>query len=204
MDTTLPYWSFLWWAAMCILIGRSVGKTIDTQYREPAGNPSFVTIPDRWKWLFHFRYTFGNEVVREGFLTHILGYCFAAIELLFLLCATVFKQSSLAQVSNWTFILFGSAVVLALIPMYIRYQRNLQQAYDCDWITQIQGALTIFPRRRCRILSQINSTTCWITLGRFGRRKYMAKMKDPVTVGKKMYAIHSTEGDAPFWTVKEH
>ncbi len=32
----------------------------------------------------------------------------------------------------------------------------------------------------------------------------MAKTKDPVTVGEKMYAVHSTEGDAPFWTVKEH
>ena len=86
------YWRFLLWAVVCFSVGRSLGKTIDIQYREQEGKPTLVTIQDRWKKFFHFRYFCGNEVVVEGIITQILGYLFAVVELVVLILAASLNQ----------------------------------------------------------------------------------------------------------------
>ena len=88
--------------------------------------------------------------------------------------------------------------------MHIKYERNLQLSYDCDWITQLQEILTIYPKRRCVVVSQVNSSTYEIILGRLGRRIHIAKSTIPVVIGAKMFAVHSNEHGSPFWTIKDH
>ncbi len=206
MDVNSMYWRFFLWAVVCFFVGRSVGKTIDIQYREQEGKPALVTIPDRWKKLFHFRYFFGNEVVREGIVTQILGYLFAVAELVVLVLAAILKRiMSFVWVADWLLIFWGLIVTLAvLLPMDIRYEHNLRLAYDCDWITQLQEMLTIYPKRRCVVVSQINTSTYEIILGRWGKRKHIAKSTNPIVVGARMFAVHSNEHGAPFWTIKDH
>jgi len=206
MDMNSLYWRILLWAVVCFLVGRSVGKTIDIQYREQEGKPALVTIPDRWKKLFHFRFFSGNEVVREGITTQILGYLFATVELILLIFAAILKRiMSFVWVADWLLILFALIVTLAvLLPMHIRYEHNLRLAYDCDWITQMQEILTIYPKRRCVVVSQINTFTYEIILGGLGRRRHIAKSTIPVVVGARMFAVHSNEHGSPFWTIKDH
>jgi len=206
MDANLLCWRFLLWAVVCFFLGRSVGKTIDIQYREKEGKPTFVTIQDRWKKLFHFRYFCGNEVVKEGVITQILGYLFAVVELVVLIFAAILKQiMRFVWVADWLVILFALIVTLpVLLPMHTRYAHNLRLAYDCDWITQLQEILTIYPKRRCVVISQINASTYEITLGRLGRRNHIAKSTIPVAVGARMFAVHSNEHGSPFWIIKDH
>lgn len=206
VDENLLYWRFLLWAVVCFSVGRNVGKTIDIQYREQEGKPTLVTIQDRWKKFFHFRYFCENEVVMEGIITQILGYLFAVVELVVLILAASLNQiMSFVWVADWIVILFSMIVTLAvLLPMHIKYERNLQLSYDCDWITQLQEILTIYPKRRCVVVSQVNSSTYEIILGRLGRRIHIAKSTIPVVVGAKMFAVHSNEHGSPFWTIKDH
>ena len=46
------------YAIMCIVAGREGGYKVDLQYRRPEGKPRFISIPDGWKWLFHFHWFF--------------------------------------------------------------------------------------------------------------------------------------------------
>lgn len=199
------YWRILWWAVVCCWSGYRVGKTVDIQYREKEGKPTIVSVPEKLRPFFRFRYYFGNEVVREGIITQILGYAFGSIEIaLFIFSATLKLGVNSEKVSDWIVILYAFALILVLLPMHIRYQRNLQRAYDCDWITQLQEILTIYPKRRCKVVSQHTPSTCTITLGRWGKRKFVAKTTIPVYPGAVLFAVHSSENGAPFWTITEH
>ena len=80
----------------------------------------------------------------------------------------------------------------------------MQRAYDCDWITQLQENLTIYPKRQCKIVSTNNASTCIITLGRWGKRKFVARTTIPVYPGIVLFAVHSSENGPPFWTITEH
>lgn len=205
-ETSILYLRIIWWSFVCFLTGRSVGKTVDIQYREPEGKPKLIKIDERRKWMFHFRYFVGTEVVREGLLAQIIGYIFSLLELLvFFLSVIVDEVQVFAVIADWLVVLF--AVILSvgiLLPMQLSYQNHMKVAYDCDWITHFQESLTIYPKRRCRIISQIGPSTYEIILGRWGKKKRLAKASVPVVVGSTMYAVHSNEQGYPFWTLKNH
>lgn len=203
---SLMYLQILFFGAACWYTGRSVGNIVDIQYREPEGQPKFVRIPEQNKWMFYFRYSTGIKVVKEGLISHILGYFFFALELcVFVLASISGEKNTYARAAYWMFFLFvGVLGIGVLLPMGIRYERNMQTAFDCDWITHLQEALTVLPKRRCTVISEVNAATYEIRLGRWGRKKRLARTSVPVTVGSKMYAVHSNEHGSPFWTIRDH
>lgn len=201
----MRYWRILWWAAVCCWTGYRAGKAVDIQYHEKEGKPTIISVPEKLRPFFRFRYYFGNEVVREGIITQILGYSFGLMEIaLFIFSATLKLGANSEKISDWIVMLYVFTLILTLLPMHIRYQRNLQRAYDCDWITQLQKILTIYPKRRCKVVSSNNTSTCTITLDRCGRREFLAKTTIPVCPGKLVFAVHSSAHGAPFWTITEH
>ena len=205
MTIDFLHWQMLWWAIVCICTGLNVGKMIDIQYHEPEGKPMLISIPEHLKIFFHFRYLGGNEVVIEGVITQIIGYIGALLELILFALVEIFNLGiTFVRISDLIIILYPFILVLLLLPMHIRYNRNLQQAYDCDWITQLQEILTLYPKRRCKIVSITDASTCVITLGQWGRRSYIAKTAIPISVGSRLFAVHSSEHGAPFWTILEH
>lgn len=205
MNADILYWRILWWAVVCCWSGYSVGRTVDVQYHEREGKPTFVSIPEHLRIFFHFRYFLGNEVVREGVITQILGYTFGLVEIVLFVFSTILKLNvNSLQIADWIVILYVFILTLVLLPMHIRYERNMQRAYDCDWITQLQENLTIYPKRQCKIVSTNNTSTCIITLGRWGKRKFVARATIPVYPGTVLFAVHSSENGPPFWTITEH
>lgn len=195
----------VWWGIVCFFTGRSVGNTVDIQYREKEGKPQFIKIAQQNKSLFRFKYIGGTEVVREGLITQILGYIFSIIETILLILAIIVRDfQRLALIADWLVILFAAIVTfVVLLPMHFKYQHYIRVAYDCDWITQFQEAFTLYPKRRCRIISEIDSSTYEIMLSRWGKKR-LAKADIPVTVGAVMFAVHSNEQGFPFWTIKNH
>lgn len=195
----------LLWSIFLLYMGRSVGKIIDKQYREPEGKPKLVRIKENLKWLFHFEYFFGPEVVKEGLITEILGYLFSALVLcLFIIPVSLDVGQILAPVSDWLVVLYAFLEIIIVTPMGIRYSRNVQRAYDSDWITQFQEAFTLLPKRRCKVVSLVREGVYEITLGHVGRQRHLAKSSSMVSVGSKMYAVHSNEQGSPFWTIRDH
>lgn len=197
---------FLWWSVVCFFIGRSVGKTIDIQYREAEGQPKLVKIPAHMKWLFYFRYLSGTEVVQEGLIAQVGGYIFSVLELIVFFLARVWGADELfVEIADWLIIVYAVILCIGiLLPMSIRYEHNLQVAYDRDWVTRLQEVLTLYPKRRCKITAQVGPATYEIVLGRWGKKKRIAKASVPVDVGTHMYAVHSNEQGFPFWTIKNH
>ena len=195
----------IWWIILCIYAGRHVGKTVDIQYREAEGKPRFYTIPENRKCIFHFRYFTGKSVVKEGVIIQLVGYVFSFLEFVTLFLA-YFSNELLffSLIGEWLVIIFVLIIVVVLLPMALRYQKNINHAYDCDWITVLQENLTIYPKRRCRIISQTGDNVYVIVLSRWGRKKRLAKSFVPVVVGSIMYAVHSNEQGSPFWTIKNH
>lgn len=192
-------------AVLCLCIGRSAGKIIDIQYREPEGKPSFIGIPDRFKPFFSFQYSTGNKVLKEGVALQIIGYVFFLLELfLFAVAAVVPAASGFAEHSEWGVIFLSLILLFVIASMGIRYNHNIQTAYDCDWITTFQRALTLLPKRRCKVVRQIDTSTYVITMGRFGRKEHYAKCEFSVTVGAYLYAQHSMESVYPFWELRTH
>lgn len=195
----------IWWGILSFYVGRSVGKTVDIQYREAEGKPKFLTIPENRKWIFPFRYFAGSDVVKEGVIIQLVGYVFSFLELVMLLLAFFADEVPLfSLIADLLVIMFGLIIAVVLLPMAIRYQKNINHAYDCDWITTLQENLTIYPKRRCRIISQTGTCTYVIALGRWGKKSRLAKSSVPVVVGSIMYAVHSNEQGSPFWTIKNH
>lgn len=205
-ETSILYLRIIWWSIVCFLTGRGVGKTVDIQYREIEGKPKFIKIAERRKWIFHFRYFAGTEVVREGLIAQIVGYTFSTLELaVFFLAVIIDAVQLIVVIADWLVVLFATVLsVGVLLPMQLRYQHHMKVAYDCDWITHLQENLTIYPKRRCRIISKIGPSTYEIVLGRWGKKKRLAKTSVPVVVGTTMYAVHSNEQGSPFWTIKNH
>lgn len=144
--------------------------------------------------------------MKEGVVTQILGCLFAVAELAVLILAAISNQiMALVHVADLLVVAFALIETLGvLLPMQIKYSRNMQLAYDCDWITQLQEILTIYPKRRCTVVSQMNASTYKITLGRWGTRSHIAKSAIPVAIGTRMYAVHSNENGSPFWVMKDH
>lgn len=143
-------------------------------------------------------YGYGKRCWASGYKFAVLALSFVGSGLLF--CWTQCGKNNRHSASR------------ARRKAYIRYDTGSMEKvlsfslflYDCDWITQLQEILTIYPKRRCVVVSQINSSTYEIILGRFGRRIHIAKSTIPVVVGAKMFAVHSNEHGSPFWTIKDH
>ena len=193
-------------ALLIFFAGRIIGKRLDKEYREPEGCHSMVTIPPQWKWLFSFHRSSGDTVVRAGVIMQIVGYVFTCLELLCFI-GTILEhgRNALYSLAWGVLVLFFAVIVFAvLLPFSFCYNRNIQKALDCDWITQLQEAFTILPKRRCRIIQVIDEKTCIIKLRGMGRRTYYARATFPVKSGEKMYALHSNEKGHPFWTLREH
>lgn len=198
------FWVLLW-SILLLYLGRSIGKDIDKQYRMPEGKPRLVQIPENLKWLFHFEYFFGTEVVKEGLMSEVLGYIFSAFLFsLFIISVLLGAGQILAPISEGLVFLYILFEVIILTPMGIRYSHNIQRVYDSDWITQLQEAFTILPKRRCKVVAQAGEGIYEITLGCFGKKKHLAKSSLAVPLGEKAYAVHSNEHGSPFWTIRDH
>lgn len=204
-DMEEAYFHMIYWLIFCFFSGRSVGRTIDIQYRDPKGKPRFITIPSHRKWIFSFKYSLGNEVVKEGVQLQILAYVFCVLQLALIILThfSVLVQFA-AEFSDLLGIgyVLGSACIL--VPVGVRHDRNVCIAYDCDWISFLQHALTVLPKRRCTIVEQLNPSTYMIVLGRFSKRRYTAKSSVPRSVGDRLFALHTWEEKAPFWTLRDH
>lgn len=189
----------------CGYAARELGWHVDLQYRETEGKPRFVHIPQDIKWMFHFRFFIGTDVVREGLWVQVMGYIFCALELLvFLLAAMLRCADLLVHIADGLVFFYILLSMGVLIPMGIRYEHNLQLAFDRDFVTYLQNAFTMLPKRRCKVVSQVTPETFEITLGYFKRKRRLAKAAFSDTVGARMYAVHSYEHGSPFWEIRSH
>lgn len=191
------------WCILCFWAGMSTGKTIDMQYRDPEGKPVFVSVPQMIRP--YFRFSNYDRVVQQGLIVQIISYIYSLLELLsfFLVYAT--NSKAYLTAGNWLMCSFG--IILAfpvLLPFSIKYERNIQKAYDSDWITYLQRSLTLLPKRKCRVTAQIDFDKYEITLGFWGIKRHCAKANFPVEIGDRLYAVHSVESGSPFWTIKDH
>ena len=191
---------------LIIYMARNAGRSVDKQYREPEGKPKFIRIPENRKWMFSFEYFIGPEVVREGLALEVFGYLSSAVTFCLFILACFLPNISpfLALVSDVILYLYTFLGMLIVLPMSARYSRNLHQYYDSDWITSLQRGLTQLPKRRCKVKTQLEDGVYEITLGTFGRRKHLARSSVPVSVGDRMYAVHSYDHGFPFWTIRDH
>ena len=202
----LSYLRPVYWMILCFFVGRTVGKTIDIQYREPEGNPKFITIPNQYRHFFAFKYENGDDVLWAGVLSHYTGYLFTLLEMLLMLVSFfVSDMSDMLLWGDWLVLVFGVILTFGvLLPMAIRYEQNMQAVYDSDWITFLQRGFSLLPKRRCKIVNVIDLSTYEITLGWFGQKRHLAKSNFPVTVGMRLFAVHSNESGFPFWSLRSH
>lgn len=194
-----------YFALLIFFCGRIMGKRLDIEYRDPDGKPLMFILPAKWKWIFSFRYSTGNNVVKAGVIAHIVGYAFSGTEVLLLAYSFVAEKDILTLIVACVLLVlfFVVDVFVVMLPFSLQYNRNIQEARDCDWITQMQEALTIYPKRRCKIIQIIDPQICMIRIS-ITRSRFLARTTNAVTVGDRLYAVHSNEQGRPFWTVKTH
>lgn len=194
------------WVIMFIWIGYDGGYTIDKQYREPGGKPIFINIPDRWKWLFKFQTnTYIRKIVRPGFSTYLLGYLFAALEIILLFITLNLEEwQLLIKIADGLVYLFVFLCFVIVMPDIMMYEKNMRNTYDYDWITYFQEGFSLNPKRRCHIVKHIEGTTYEIALGYRNKRKYLAEVVVPVNVGEMKYAVHVYDEKRPYWIIKNH
>lgn len=114
--TSILYFRIIWWSIVCFLTGRGVGKTVDIQYREIEGKPKFIKIAERRKWIFHFRYFAGTEVVREGLIAQIVGYTFSTLELaVFFLAVIIDAVQLIVVIADWLVVLFATVLSVGVL-----------------------------------------------------------------------------------------
>lgn len=192
-------------AMICFFSCRNAGKRMNNQYRDSEGKPRFVIIPNRYKLFFCFDYSKGNSVLKAGVVIHLVGYLFTLLELLLLFLCTLLNQHHvMLHYSHW--IACGYALLVAfgvMVPAGFRYETNIQKFYDHDWITHFQRVMTLYPIRQCKIIKQIDSSTYEITLGKFRRKKHIARTLFPVVIGERMLAVHTYEQGPPYWHLKK-
>lgn len=191
---------------LCILGGLNVGASVDQQYREPEGKPHFIEVPHKLKWLFRFRHFAGAEVVKVAFYIEVVGYVYALAYLCMAALAWLWDglNDRLRLICYLLLAMYVFSVVSLLLPMAWRYERNKQKEFQYDWITYLQEALSLYPKRRCRIIAQIDDSTYRIRLAGLFRTEFVAKSQKKVAVNKKMYAVHQYELGFPFWIIKDH
>ena len=195
----LPFY----YALLCFFLGRSVGKIIDIQYRESEGKPRLRCLSKKARIFFAF--SDHNMVVAEGIVAHILGYIFTLLELIAVALFTATEMNIFLALSQWLFYAFVFIlVILVMFPMAVRYEHNIQIAYDCDWITNRMRSFSMLPKRRCKVVNQLDDSTYEITLGYCGRKKRKAKTSVPVSTGDFVYAVNYFDDGPPFWTIRLH
>lgn len=196
---------FLWLIIMCIYSGREMGSAIDKENRNSAGKPAFIFIPDKWKWLFRNRvntYAGKNKILRVSFIIQLLGYLFAFFEIVLFVSFLFCKKERLTTFSFQLYIFYALiSIFLGGVSSYI-YERNMQTAYDYDWITYFQEAFSLYSKRSCRIIDKKNESTYEIVIGAFCKHKYLATAECQVEIGEKKYAIHVYDKAGPYWIIR--
>ena len=196
---------------ICLTVwtGREVGDVIDKQNRDVGGNPCFLKISDKWRWLFRFQkklYTDKFTILRASVILHLLGYLSAIIEFMLFIIALItnnLKIISVVPQIYFTSTIFGMLCVF--FPDSIRYFYYMHKSYQYDWITDFKEQLVQNSKRRCKVVSKLDDNTFEITLGRLGKKKFRASADVPVEVGDEKVAVHvyhSLDENAPFWVIK--
>ncbi len=194
----------LWYSFMFWYASRSSGRSLDKQHRKTEGKPHFVEIPRRYKWLFSFDYLTGMVVVKEGLTVQVVGYLFSAFEVCCAVFAYLFQKTDIIrQMSFYRVLAYVLIAGYIMTRMEIRYERNMQNAFDYDWISYFQHAVIALPKRKCVVLSKMDASTYEIRLS-ISRKKYGARSSVEVTIGAKYYAVHSYEQGYPFWSIRDH
>lgn len=188
------------------LVGREGGKKVNRQFRDPAGKARFLVVPSKWKWLFSFPGYPMEAVIRESIFLQIQGWIFSVACLaLSLLAGNGLLLDLLSPLADWILLATNVCICSAIIiSLSVRYQKNLQIAYDCDWITQMQEGLSMLPVRRCTVIKKVDESTYIITLGKLGRKEHYARNENEITIGVKLYAVHFNERGFPFWVIRDH
>ena len=202
-----------WWCLTCFYTGREVGAKIDLQNRDVGGKPKLVQIPWKWQSIFKQRqglYMYDNKILKASVLSHLLGYTFAMIELILFVIGICFQmKSKIVIVADSCFFVFILVMAFGvLLPDGIRYEKNMQKAYDYDWITSFQEALTQKSKRKCTIISVIDERTCEIEfLKGIKKHRFYAETEFPVEIGEIKYALHyyhPIDEDKPYWIIKNY
>lgn len=192
----------IFYSICCIWIGRETGYTLDKQNRKPEGKPKFVLIPNKWLWLFRYQkneYAAKYNILRTSIYCHLLGYAFSVFEVLVLLYVVISKnKTALSEKIFFAYILLMSAIC---IPESYRYERNLQRAYDYDWITYLQEAFRGVSRRKCTVVEQKGDGIYEIVFGKWNKRRYVAKATKTLNIGDVKYARHIYGEKGPYWLI---
>lgn len=191
---------------MCLYMARECGSRIDKENRQSAGKPVFISIPDKWRWLFCNKvnsYAGRTKILRVSFVIHLLGYLSASIELLFLLMYLYYGTEEFVTFSFRVWLLCGLLVSgISLVSSYI-YESNLQRAYDYDWITYWQEGIQSFSKRKCRVIDKKDDGIYVITIG-VCKHRHLAISEFSVGINENLYAIHIYNEDGPCWELRKY
>lgn len=195
----------------CIWFGRDSGYVIDRQNRDPGGKPEFVIVPLKYRWLFKFQnkmYSDKYTILKASVAFHLLGYFFGIVETVVLVVFILTENTQLIPISiSFAILNIAIGVFFIQFPDSSRYDRNMRETYDYDYITYYKQQLTGNSKRRCRIVSQIDEHTYEITIGLFGKKKFRAISDVAVNIGDMQYAVHMgylMDDNMPYWKIKTY
>ena len=109
-----------------ILGGYRSGYATDVQYRHPDGALPRTVIPRKWKWIFHFKWISGCEVLTVSVFLEYLGLFSGIIQFVFGfagLC-NIGKPRDVFIISMFLQCLFVCIVVIALAINSALYHKN--------------------------------------------------------------------------------
>lgn len=195
----------LFWCFACFYSGINVGRSFNIQYSEPEGKLSLITISEKFKFLFFFNGKSNHSILKASVTAYIVCYLFSLTEFICFIMSLCFRQDkNIFFASNIIGYSYGIWLICFSAFVGIKYSFNMHAAFDCDWITDFQRALTVLPKRRCKIVAKLDDATYLISLNGGGKRKYIARSSCSVIVGSKLFAVHSCENGKPFWTIRDH
>ena len=193
----------LFWCFICFYSCINVGRSIATQYSDPAGKLSLVKISGKVRSIFLLNKKSSCLVIKASVVTYTVGYLFSATEFICFVVTFCLKQNNKIQLlSNVIGFTYGAWLIILALFVGIKYSTNMHKAYDSDWITDIQRAFSVLPKRKCKIISQIDDSTYLVLLSGNVKRKVVAKSTCHLSINSKMLAVHSYEQGRPFWTIR--
>lgn len=133
-----------------ILGGYRSGYATDVQYRHPDGALPRTVIPRKWKWIFHFKWISGCEVLTVSVFLEYLGLFSGIIQFVFGfagLC-NIGKPRDVFIISMFLQCLFVCIVVIALAINSALYHKNFSsknlKAPRC-WACELEAQFRFQP-----------------------------------------------------------
>lgn len=172
--------------------GYHSGYSTDMEYRHPDGAVPRTNIPRKWKWLFHFKWISGSEVLTVGVFFELIGLFTGIMQFLLGVAAlcNIEKSGDVFIISLLLECLLACTVVIALVKTGTLYHKNFfsknLKAPRC-WACELEAQFRFLPPvRKVYVWSHLDTNQ--------GKRYYRISLK---ARGGKMYWAEAANGFDP-------